>query len=136
MPKTTFDLLGELVDAIDYRPGWDASLVTNEEGVTTLEIVSLGYDTHHPERGEHYRVMHPFIVPPATYNEQSWTRWLLDRYIDVETHEACEFFRIRGKQPFPPNHGPGWAQYGVREVNRVEDAEVTWRGERREGSQS
>lgn len=134
-PETTHGLLGEIVSKISYRPGWRVGLV-EENGVLTLHIRSLGYDTHHPDRGEHYAVIHSFMVPPATYNEQSWTRWLLDRYIDVETHEACEFFRVDGKQPFPPNHGPGWDPYGVRELNRVEDAETTFRGERREGSQA
>jgi hypothetical protein len=137
LPETTHALLSDIISRTDYRPGWRVGLNHDREtDVLTLEVVSLGYDTHHPDRGETYRVLHLFIVPPATYNEQSWTRWLLDRFIEIETHEACEYFRVGGKQPFAPNHGPGWAQYGVRELNRVEDAETTWRGERREGSQS
>lgn len=135
MSETTHALLGDIVEEVEYRPGWDTNLV-EDDGVLKLEITSLGYDTHHPERGENYRVIHSFMVPPATYNAQSWTRWLLDRFIDVETHEACEFFRVGGKQPFPPNHGPGWDPYGVRELNRVEDAETTFRGVRREGTQA
>jgi hypothetical protein len=136
-PETTWALLSEVVQQTTYRPGWRVSLNHDRDtDVLTLEIVSLGYDTHHVDRGETYRVIHPFIVPPATYNRESWTRWLLDCFVKVETHEACEFFRVDGKLPFPPNHGPGWEQYTIREVNRVEDAEVTWRGERREGSQA
>jgi hypothetical protein len=30
---------------------------------------------------------------------------------------------------------PGWDPYGIRELNSVEAAETTFRGERREGSQ-
>jgi hypothetical protein len=136
MAETTHALLSDIVKQTEYRPGWRVGLVHDtEHDVVTLEINALGYDTHHVDRGETYRVIHSFIVPPATYNEQSWTRWLLDRYIDVETHEACEFFMVGGRQPFAPNHGPGWDPYGVRELNRVEDAETTFLGERREGTQ-
>jgi hypothetical protein len=134
--STTHDLLLGIVDSIEYRPGWRVGLSNNDDGHLELQIISLGYDTHHPEQGEHYRVLHPFLVPSASYNRESWIRWVLDCYIQVETHEACEFLRVDGKQPYAPNHGPGWAQYMIREVSRVEDAETTWRGERREGSQS
>ncbi len=134
-PETTWDLLEEIVNSIEYRPGWRIRLDRSRNGVLELQIIAKGFDTHHPERGENYRVIHPFIVPPATYNRQSWTRWILECYIAVETHEACEFLRVDGKQPFAPNHGPGWAQYMIREVSRVEDAETTATGVRREGSQ-
>lgn len=131
--------LADLVAALSYRPGWRFGLYESDRGQgskgLTFDVVSLGYDTHHPDNGETYRVCHSFIVPAASYNRESWQRWLLDRLVDVETHEACEFFRVGGKQPFAPNHGPGWDPYGVRELNRVEDAETTFRGERREGSQ-
>lgn len=133
--ETTHDLLAEIVGSIGYRPGWRIGLAEVGEHLE-LQIISRGFDTHHPEIGENYRVCHPFIVPPATYNRESWTRWILECYIHVETHEACEFLHVNGKQPYAPNHGPGWAQYMVREVSRVEDAETTALGERREGSQA
>lgn len=58
---------------------------------------------------------------------------------DIVKH-ASEFFRIVRdsalvERPFAPNHGPGWDPYTVRELNRVEHAETTFRGERREGTQ-
>lgn len=132
--------LEDLVANATYRPDWQIRMADIDRGQgskgLTLIVTSVGFDTHHPERGQTYRVNHYFPVPPAAFNRQSWARWLLDRLIDVEVHEACEFLRIDGKQPFPPNHGPGWDPYGVREVNRLEDAETTFRGERREGSQA
>lgn len=138
--ETTHDVLLALINRVEYRPGWRVAMA-EEDGVKLLHIYAKGFDSYHPERGETYRVLHSFQIPPATYNEQSWTRWLLDRYIDVETHEACEFFKVTAAsgtwahRPFAPNHGPGWNPYGVRELNRVEDAETTFRGERREGTQ-
>ena len=134
MTETTHNILEELVDKTEYRPGWRVSLA-NIDDVLTLKIMSVGYDSYHPDQGRNYRVLHLFQVPPATYNKQTWTRWLLDCYIKVETHEACEFFVVDGKRPFAPNHGPGWDPYGVRELNRVEDAETRFTGERVEGSQ-
>lgn len=134
--------LEELVRGVQYRPGWHVDLVDLERdkdpraGGLTLRILSHGYNTYHPDRGETYEVNHYFIVPAATFNRQSWLRWLLDRYIEVETHEVCEFLQVDGKRPFAPNHGPGWNPYGVRELNTVESAETTFKGVRREGSQA
>jgi hypothetical protein len=147
--------LDEIVKRLEYRPGWrfklesivrdDATEEHGEASGLTFMVFTLGYDTYHVERGEHYGVAHYFPVPAATYNRESWTRWVLDQIIKVETHEACEFFRIRHEdpegtdyvdvRPFAPNHGPGWDPYGIRELNYVKDAETTFRGERREGTQ-
>ena len=57
----------------------------------TDDVMAVGYDTYNITKGQIYRVVHYFPVPPAAYNEESWKRWLLDRLIEVETHEACEF---------------------------------------------
>lgn len=140
--------LEKLVHQLNYRPGWHFYLKQEDRGQgsagLTFEVLSLGYDTYHPDRGETYSVIHFFPVPPASYNAASWKRWLLDRLIEVETHEACEFLRFveidpenpKVERPFAPNHGPGWDPYAIRELNTVEAAETTFRGERREGSQS
>jgi hypothetical protein len=132
--------LKRIVDEIIYRPGWafvldDLDRGQGSEGLT-FQVCSKGYDTYHPDRGETYRVWHYFPVPPAAYNDRSWKRWILERLIEIETHEVCEFLQIDGKRPFAPNHGPGHDPYFVRELNEIEDAETTFRGERREGSQS
>jgi hypothetical protein len=129
--------LQEIVDIMEYRPGWRFKLEhiqrddptaehSGAEGLTFI-VITMGYDTYHPERGEHYGVYHYFVVPAATYNRESWLRWVLDQLVKVETHEACEFFRLvpetvpgepdeeRAVRPFAPNHGPGWDPYGIRE---------------------
>lgn len=133
------EALQQIVQDLEYRPGWRFSLAYEDRGQgsngLTLKVLSLGYDTYHPDRGETYGVWHYFPVPPAAYNRESWMRWVLDRLVEVETHEACEFLQVDGKRPFAPNHGPGWDPYVVRELNTTEAAETTFRGERREGSQ-
>jgi hypothetical protein len=111
------DVLRALVDALEYRPGWRFGLEDTDRGQgskgLTLSIVTVGYDTYHPDRGETYRVIHYFPVPPAAYDERSWRRWLLNRLIEVETHEACEFFQVAGERPYAPHHGPGNDPYIV-----------------------
>lgn len=131
--------LADVVAGLSYRPGWTISLRMIDRGQgskgLTLDVVSLGYDTYNVGDGENYRVHHYFIVPAASYGRQSWERWVLDRLIEIETHEACEFMVVDGKRPFAPIHAPGFDPYAVREVARVEDVETTFRGERKEGSQ-
>jgi hypothetical protein len=132
--------LADVVEALEYRPGWRFALESFERDPgsagLTLKILSLGYDSYHPDLGESYRVWHYFPVPPATYNRQSWLEWVRDRLLEVEAHETCEFMQVAGQRPFAPNHGPGWNPYVVRSLNSAEAAETTFRGERREGSQS
>ena len=131
--------LADIVGTMQYRPGWQFDLEHLDRGQgsvgLTFKILSKGYDTYHPDRGETYRVWHYFIVPSASYNRESWLEWVRDRLIDVETHETCEFMQVADKRPFAPNHGPGFDPYQVRTLNTKEAAETTFRGERREGSQ-
>lgn len=130
-------ILHSLVDACAYRPGWSVYLQDIERdqdhgrgtaGGLTLVIVTLGYNSYHPDEGEHYRVNHYFIVPAATFGERAWRRWLLDCFLKVEQHEACEFFIIDGDHPFPPHHGPGEDPYVIYEHGDHIDARTSFRG--------
>jgi hypothetical protein len=127
------DALRRLVANLRYRPGWAFSLGSVDRGQgsagLTFVVTSLGYDTYNPERGETYRVRHYFPVPPAAYNERSWRRWLLDRLVEVERHEACEFFQIDGERPYAPQHGPGNDPYIVFEQGSDVERRTTSRGE-------
>jgi hypothetical protein len=126
------EALKTLVDNLEYRPGWKISLVDRDRGQgsigLTLQIITLGYDSYHPENGENYRVQHFMPVPPAAYNETSWRRWLLDQILLVERHEACEFFKIGGKRPYAPHHGPGNDPYIVFDRGNDEDARTMYTG--------
>lgn len=106
-------ILADLVAAWRYKPGWRCSLADIERGEDngglTLTIQSVNPDSYDPSRTQ--RVNHLFIVPAATYNVRSWSRWLLERVLDVERHEAAEFLRfwVDGvtTRPWAPLHGPG-----------------------------
>jgi hypothetical protein len=123
--------LDSLVKRVTYRPGWDVALDNMDRGQgsvgLTLIITTHGYDSEHPERGEHYRVHHLFPVPPASYNERNWRRWLFDRYLDVEQHEAAEFFQLGYERPFQPWHRDGNDPYVIHELTTVEDLEARHR---------
>lgn len=135
--------LAALVEKTTYKPGWtftlkhmvrenvdpaDRSSAPLSEGLT-LDIVSQTFDSHHPERGNNYRVHHYVIVPPATFNEASWQRWILERLLEIERHEACEFFRIDGEQPYAPTHGPGDDPYVIRDLATDEQRRTSFKGQ-------
>lgn len=75
-------------------------------------------------------VNHYFPVPPATFGEDSWTRWLFDTLGKVDDHERMEDFVIAGERPFPPVHAPGHDPYIVHQVASREDADTDFRGRR------
>lgn len=130
-------VLAELVDNLEYRPGWRFNMEHTDRGQgsrgLTFIIRSQGYDTYHPDRGETYGVYHYFPVPPAAFNRQSWQRWLLDCLIKVETHETCEFFQVAGERPYAPHHGPGNDPYIIFEHGTDLDRRTSFRGEVKDG---
>lgn len=128
-PQTLDDLVAETT----YRPGWHLALeeLERDPGSSglTLCIYTKGFDTYNVDQGETYRVLHQFPVPPATYNEESWKRWILDCLLKVETHECCEFLQIKGTRPFAPHHGPGWDPYIILHHGSDVDARTDFRGD-------
>ena len=47
---------------------------------------------------------HQFQLPDPLPDERDLCRWVLERLLDAERHEACEFLQIDGRRPFFPNH--------------------------------
>ena len=124
-------LLARLVERLKYKAGWTFELAHIDRGQgsegLTLTINITVPDSYNPER--RMRVNHYMIVPPAAYDERSWTRWLLDQILLVEQHEACEFFLIDDKRPYAPHHAPGNNCYTIFDHGTAEDAQTTYRGE-------
>lgn len=110
--------LEALVHQLTYKPGWSVWLTeefaADGAGGLKLFIVSETLDSYNLERG--IRVRHEFLVPRASYSRDVWAAWLFDRYRDVETHEAGEFFKIDGLREFAPHHGNGEDPYRVWHV--------------------
>lgn len=144
-----------LVNNTRFRGNWTAKLYSGDRGQGcagfTLEIVCWVPDSY--ERSEDIRVRHLFPVPPAAYDRRNWRRWLLDRYRDVDTHEAMELFEEVAPcpndtdgdgdcdacarnplahgwyKPYAPSHGPGNDPYTIREYAEPELRAITSRGE-------
>lgn len=127
------EVLTGLVAGLVYFPGWEFELrdmVRDIEPVSeglTLNITVTAPDSYRMDRMT--RVRHSFAVPPATYDERSWRRWLLERILDVHRHEACEGFTVNGIKPYAPSHGPGNDPYMIREIGTEEDQRMAFTGE-------
>lgn len=122
------EILAELVSKVKYRPGWRVSLDAIDRGQgslgLTLIIRTLGYDSYNPAEGEQYAVLHYMPVPSAAYNERSWKRWLLEQFLLVEQHEACEFFMIGDDRPYAPYHHDGNNPYTIFELSGDAESEA------------
>lgn len=124
-------ILEQLVERLEYREGWGFWLkdIDRGQGSEGLTFIVLGTYPNSYRPDEMIRVNHYFIVPAAAYDERSWRRWLLERLLEVERHEACEFFRVGGERPYAPHHGPGNDPYIVFEHGSDEDVRTSFRGE-------
>lgn len=111
------EVLASLIERLTYRRGWRFSLeeLDRGQGSKGLTFVAVGTypDTYSPDN--QIRVAHYHIVPAASFNEQSWRRWLFERILEIERHEAAEFFQIDGERPYAPQHGPGNDPYIIFE---------------------
>lgn len=113
-PPGSADLLEEVVKHVSYKPGWWFSLeyrARNGEhlagggGLTLTVGADLPDSTNNGATST--GVGHFFAVPPAAYNQETWERWVLDCILQVELHEALEWFHIDDQVPFFPAHGDG-----------------------------
>lgn len=100
---------------------------SGEAGGLTLEVWVDSPDSY--GKTDHRRVRHLFPVPCATFNLQSWTRWLFDRLVDVRMHELGEYFEVDGVKPYAPLHGPGDNPYVVHELATQLQRDTAYTGE-------
>lgn len=126
------ETLAKLVAALDYKE-WRFKLDNMDRGQgssgLTLLIQIDCADTYNPQN--EITINHYMLVPPASYNEASWKRWLLDQVLLVERHEACEYFIIDGIRPFAPHHGPGNDPYIIWHHGDIQDARTDYLGNKR-----
>lgn len=107
--------LSEIVYTRDSPPGDRFRLVRDDEhNYAVLYIFTLNPNTYRPEEMRHTR--HEFVVPVTTYSKAAWTRWVFDRIVSIEIHEACESFQTPGvdgklHRPYAPHHGNGEDPY-------------------------
>src|ERR1700744_5630914 len=122
----THDILRKLVPTLQCKPGWSFSIDDSDDpGFLVLVISVCGYNSSTYDAGDRAKfiVRHMQAVPEATYNEQSWLRWIFEKCRGVENHELGEWFRIDNRKPFAPMHGPGEDPYTVHEYRPKRDAQ-------------
>lgn len=99
------------VDRVAYRPGWRFRL--GGPGGTMLCCQALTADSLAPQRSR--VTQHMWTVPVEVAGcERAFARWVFERLVDVERHEAGEWFCWHGLRPFWPAHGDG-DPYEMRE---------------------
>ena len=105
--------LEDLVRRLAYRQGYHFELrdIDRGQGSQGLTLVITVTTPDSYDQDQVIRVAHYMPVPPASFNERSWTWWLFQQIGWVEQHERMEFFRIDGKPVYPPAHGPGSDPY-------------------------
>lgn len=102
------DHLRAVVESVTYRPGWGFRLGTFNHHLA-LWIITNDVDSY--DHTKPMKVTHAFPVPPTLYGRDEWVEWVLDRILDVDRHEAGEFFMVDGVRVFAPRHGPGQNPY-------------------------
>lgn len=128
----TWDLLEAALRSITYSRdehplGRRFNLVRHDdENFAVLYIFTYMPDSYAP--AEMRLTRHEFVVPVATYHQEAWTRWVFDRFLGIEQHEACESFKVDGLRVYAPHHGNGEDPYafwpgGTREQKRKHPGE-------------
>jgi hypothetical protein len=103
---------GELVAHLGYKPGW-ALKVAGPLG-RYLCVFARCPDSVRP--GTERTTQHQFEIPDEVCGDrETFARWAFDRFLQIERHEAAEFFQFDGQRPFFPAHGDG-DPYEHREV--------------------
>jgi len=87
--------------SLAYKPGWSFKVAKRADG-DRLCVFATCPDSLHPERLR--TTQHMFLIPPDLADERAWARWVFDRLLEAERHEAAEFFQINGRRPFFPHH--------------------------------
>jgi hypothetical protein len=112
-------VLADLVKRLTYKPTWTFELkeIARKRGSEGLTLL-IGANVPNSLDGgaTSVDILHLMPVPPSDWDEESWSRWLLDQILLVEQHEAMEFFRVGGEAMFFPEHAHGRNWYTVAQV--------------------
>lgn len=116
-PDSATAALEALVPRVTYKPGWTFELaeIDRGQGCQGLTLM-IGATVRDSFSEGSVQVLHLMPVLAAAYDEETWMGWIFEQIQLVEQHEALEFYRVDGDQPFFPGHAPGRNPYGVARV--------------------
>ena len=107
-----------LVGRLTYKPGWAFKL--GGPAGRYLCVFATTPDSNDPSRQR--TTQHMFEVPADLADDYTAARWIFDRLLLVEQHEAGEFFAVAGRRPFYPHHQDEGSPYEL--VDRWEA--ISW----------
>ena len=98
--------LTALLPRVHYK-GWRFEVRSTDPniGLGGMAMLYVYANVQDSITGQPMQVSHEFIIPAVSMTETEWRRWLFDRIVLVETHEAMEFFWVDADRPFFPEHG-------------------------------
>lgn len=131
-PDDATAVLADVVASTTYKTGWyfDLQEISRGQGCEGLTLMISATVPNSVGPGD-VDFLHLFPVIPAAYDRETWSRWVLDCVLQVEQHEALEFFKVDGHAPYFPEHAPGRNPYLVVQVKTEaqRDAPATpWTG--------
>lgn len=85
---------------LSYKPGW--TFKRGGPGGRFLCIFATTTDSQN--RSQVRTTQHMFEIPDDLTDDRTAARWVLDRLLECEQHETCEFFTVDGVAPFFPHH--------------------------------
>jgi hypothetical protein len=99
------------VDRLVYKPGWSFKI-----GGPNRSMLCVFATTADSLRRDRTRTtQHQFPLPQLPCTVADFTRWVLERLLQAEHHEACEFLTIDGFHPFWPHHQDDGSPYELVE---------------------
>lgn len=105
-------MLAALVASLRYKPGW-VFKIGGPLG-RYLCVFATTPDSQRP--GESRTTQHMFEIPDVLDDP---VRWVFDRLLLCELHEAGEFFEVAGRRPFYPNHQDEGSPYELVDRRRL-----------------
>jgi len=100
--------------AVSYKPGWSFKIAGPEGRFLCVFATTTDSADHSRTRC----TQHQFEMPVGL-DERQFIRWMFDRLLLCELHEAGEFFAVGGRRPFFPHHEDEGSPYEL--VERWED---------------
>lgn len=100
MTDETLTRYRRLVAGMAYKPGW-VFKVAGPLG-RVLCVFATTPDSLAPWQSR--TTQHQFPLPDDDLDDRAFVRWVFDRLLLAELHEAGEFFTVDGFAPFFPHH--------------------------------
>lgn len=123
--EQTWDVLAEFLKNWSYGPQMTRKpwLMRDDESNYAVLHIYIHAPNSYDENLQDRHTDHEFLVPVATYNYQSWRRWVYEQCKTIAVHEVGEWFQDNGERIFAPHHGNGEIPY-VEWATRPDRAEA------------